>query len=136
IGNLTKDPELTQTSTGVSVCRFSVAVKRPFSSKDGEEQTDFFNCTAWRGLAENCGKFLAKGRKVAIDGYVTLRQYEDNNGVKKTAVDVICNDVEFLSPKQESGSIVEDKPKAKATAKKEEKKPAFVPMDEDEDIPF
>ena len=57
IGNLTRDPELRETPSGVAMCRFSIAVQRPYSSQDGERQTDFFDCTAWRGLAETIARF-------------------------------------------------------------------------------
>ena len=56
IGNLTRDPELTETASGVSVCRFSIAVKRNYYGSDGERKTDFFNCVVWRGLGETIGK--------------------------------------------------------------------------------
>lgn len=63
IGNLTRDPEIAETPTGVTVCKFAVAVNRKYKDDNGEVVTDFFNVVAWRGLAENCGKYLAKGKK-------------------------------------------------------------------------
>ena len=63
IGNLTRDPELRETPSGVAMCRFSIAVQRPYSSQDGERQTDFFDCTAWRGLAETIARFTKKREK-------------------------------------------------------------------------
>ena len=101
IGNLTRDPELAETSNGVKVCRFSIAVNRDYTNSNGEKITDFFNITAWRGLAENCGKYLAKGRKVAIVGSLQNRTYEDKDGNKRAVMDIIASDVEFLSPKEE-----------------------------------
>ena len=68
IGNLTRDPELTETASGVPVCHFSIAVNRNYSSQDGERQTDFFNCTAWRAMAETIARYTKKGKKVAV-GY-------------------------------------------------------------------
>ena len=68
IGNLTRDPELTETASGVAVCHFAIAVNRNYSSQDSERQTDFFNITVWRTQAENCGRYLKKGSKVAIVG--------------------------------------------------------------------
>ena len=73
IGNLTKDPELSVTNSGVSVCRFTIAVSRRFASQDGERETDFFNIVAWRGLAENCNKFLRKGNKTCVIGSIQNR---------------------------------------------------------------
>ena len=69
IGNLTRDPELTETSSGVAICRFSIAVNRNYTT-GGERQTDFFNCTAWRGLGENVAKYAKKGNKVAVNGSI------------------------------------------------------------------
>lgn len=124
IGNLTRDPELTNSASGISMCRFSLAVGRNYADANGERQTDFFNCTAWRGLGETIAKYCKKGNKVAIVGSIQLRDYEDNKGIKRTAVDIIVNDVEFLTPK------------ASEEAPPESKKPTLQPMDDDDDIPF
>ena len=135
IGNLTRDPELTETPSGVAVCHFAIAVNRGYSSQDGERQTDFFNCTAWRGQAETIARFTKKGNKVAVSGSIQLRNYEDNQGVKRTAVDIVVQDVEFLTPKNSDGfDEFPDSPRSAAPAKK---KPALQAMDDDDsDIPF
>ena len=99
IGNLTRDPELTETPSGVAVCRFSIAVSRDYASADGTRETDFFNITVWRGRAENCGKYLKKGNKVAVVGSLQTRSYEDKDGIKRNVTDIIASEVEFLSPK-------------------------------------
>ena len=99
VGNLTKDPELTTTSNGVAVCRFAIAVSRDYASADGNRETDFFNITVWRGRAENCGKYLKKGNKVAVIGSLQTRSYEDKDGVKRNVTDIVANEVEFLTPK-------------------------------------
>ena len=107
IGNLTRDPELTETPSGVPVCRFAIAVSRDYANADGTRETDFFNITVWRGRAENCGKYLKKGNKVAVFGSLQNRSYEDKDGIKRTVTDVIASDVEFLTPKQsEEESVV------------------------------
>ena len=124
IGNLTKDPELRETPSGVAVCRYSIAVGRNYTDASGERQTDFFNCVAWRSLAENIHKFCKKGNKVAVAGSVELRTYEDNNGQKRTAVDIITQDIEFLTPKAQE----EEEPRRKT--------PTLQPMDDDIDCPF
>ena len=100
IGNLTKDPELSETPSGVAVCKFSLAVSRDYTNAEGNRDTDFFNITVWRGRAENCGKYLKKGNKVAIVGSLQNRSYEDKDGIKRNVTDVIANEVEFLTPKQ------------------------------------
>lgn len=99
IGNLTRDPELTETPSGVAVCRFSIAVSREYATADGNRETDFFNITVWRGRAENCGKYLKKGNKVAIVGNLQNRSYEDKDGIKRNVTDIIASEVEFLTPK-------------------------------------
>lgn len=107
IGNLTRDPELTETPSGVPVCRFAIAVSRDYADSQGNRETDFFNITTWRGKAETCGKYLKKGNKVAICGSLQNRSYEDKDGIKRTVTDVIASDVEFLTPKQsEEESVV------------------------------
>ena len=103
VGNLTRDPELTETPTGVAVCRFAIAVSREYANADGTRETDFFNITVWRGRAENCGKYLKKGNKVAIVGSLQNRSYEDKDGIKRNVTDVIANEVEFLTPKSAQG---------------------------------
>ena len=134
IGNLTRDPELRETPSGVAMCRFAIAVSRPTTSPDGERQTDFFECTAWRGLAETIARFTKKGNKVAVVGSVQIRNYEDNQGVKRTVVDVIVQDCEFLTPKNSSEGFDDVSESPRASAPK--KKAALQPMDDDSDIPF
>ena len=132
IGNLTRDPELTETSSGIPVCHFAIAVNRNYSS-DSERQTDFFNCTAWRGLAETIARYAKKGKKVAVNGSIQMRNYEDNQGVKRTAVDIIVQDFELLSPRDsDSFDDVAEAPRASAP----KKKPSLQSMDDDSDIPF
>ena len=114
IGNLTRDPEFSETPNGTAVCKFGLAV-----SRRNREETDFFNCTAWRGLAETVSTYCAKGNKVAVSGHIEIRTYEDNNGNKRTAVDIVAEDVEFLTPKANS-----------------ERKPKLEEFDDDDDIPF
>ena len=130
IGNLTRDPELSETAGGVSVCHFGIAVNRSYTSPDGERLTDFFNVTAWRGLADNVAKFCKKGNKVAVTGSIQIRNYEDNAGQKRTFVDIIADDVEFLTPK--GGASSDDGDYAPAPRKK----PALEAFDDESDIPF
>lgn len=135
IGNLTRDPELTETAGGVSVCHFSIAVNRSYTSSDGERQTDFFNVTAWRGLADTVARYTKKGNKVAVSGSIQLRNYEDNQGVRRTAVDIIAQDIEFLTSRTASGEDFYETPSA-GGAPTEKKKPALQSFDDDGDIPF
>lgn len=133
IGNLTRDPERTETASGVQICRFSIAVARNYSGAEGEKKTDFFNCTAWRGTAEAVARYAHKGNKVAVSGSIELRNYEGNDGVKRTAVDIIAQDVEFLTPRQvdSDDDVGHDVPGGNG------RKSALQSFDdEDDDIPF
>lgn len=122
-GNLTRDPELTETSSGVSVCRFSIAVNRRV---EGEQKADFYNVTAWRGLAETISRYSRKGNKLLVIGNIELGEYEDRDGNKRTSINIVAQDVEFLTPKSEQ---TEERESAK-------KKPTLQSFDDDSDIPF
>lgn len=128
IGNLTRDPELTETPSGTKVCRFSLAVTRNYTGSDGERKTDFFNCVAWRGLGETVAKYSRKGNKLSVSGSIELRNYEDNEGVKRTAVDIVAQDVEFLTPRQSDSSD--------GATERRGGRPALQEFDDDGDIPF
>lgn len=96
IGRLTGDPELRYTASGTAVANFTLAVGRSFTNRDGERETDFINIVTWRKLAENCANHLGKGRLAAVDGRLQIRDYEDNQGQKRKAVEVVAKDVRFL----------------------------------------
>ena len=104
IGNLTRDPELSTTNNGVSVCRFSVAVQRRFASNEGGNQADFFNVVVWRGQADNCHKFLKKGSKCCVVGRLQNSSYEAQDGSKRYTTDVVAEEVEFLGTKPTDGT--------------------------------
>ena len=108
IGNLTRDPQLRTTQTGINVCDFTVAVNRRQSAQqkaNGQQQeADFFRVTAWRELGENCAKYLAKGRKVAVVGPVSVSTYTGNDGITRANLEVTADDVEFLSPRDAQGA--------------------------------
>lgn len=95
-GNLTKDIEVRSTQSGISVCSFTVAVKRPHTS----DTTDFIPCTAWRQTADFLGKYASKGRKVGISGILSSRNYEDRNGNKRTAFEILVDSAELLDGRQ------------------------------------
>lgn len=122
IGNLTKDVETRETASGVLMARFSLAVKRPYS----KDETDFFEVTAWRSLAEICGKYLKKGSKVALVGYFTSRSYEDNQGVKRKVWDFNCEEMEMLSSNQAQPQ--EEQPRRKPTLTEIYDTDDFVPF--------
>ena len=130
VGNLTRDPELTETPSGVAVCRFAIAVSRDYANAEGTRETDFFNITVWRGRAEVCGKYLKKGNKVAIVGSLQTRSYEDKDGIKRNVIDVIASEVEFLTPKN-AQSEMEDVPVVSARRER----PQLEAID-DNQLPF
>lgn len=107
IGNLTRDPELAVTNSGVSVCRFSIAVSRRYSNAEGERETDFFNIVVWRAQGENCHKYLKKGSKCAVSGSLQNRSYDAQDGSKRTVTEIIADEVEFLTSKSGSDSASE-----------------------------
>ena len=135
IGNLTRDPELTETNTGISVCRFAIAVNRNYSGSDGERQTDFFNITVWRNNADNCGKYLKKGSKVAIVGSLQNRSYEGKDGIKRNVTDIVASEVEFLSSKNASDGQDEDYSRPHRD-NQSSKKPELEVMVDDDTLPF
>ena len=93
VGNLTRDPELAQTPSGISVCKFSIAVNRDYTNANGERDADFINIVTWRNLADNCAKYLVKGSKVAVCGSLQTSSYEDRNGEKRYRTDVVADNV-------------------------------------------
>lgn len=145
IGNLVRDPEVRATQSGISVCNFTVAVNRRFKKENGEQETDFLNVIAWRQLAELCGKYLAKGRKVAVTGSIQTRQYEAKDGSKRTAWDIVADEVEFLAPQNQQSST-QSAPGAYTTAASKDSGTAYAPQPhndfggftqvDDEELPF
>lgn len=100
IGNLTKDPEMRTTPAGKTVCTFSVAVNRR-KKVEGQPDADFFRVSAWDQLGENCGKYLVKGKKVAVIGSVSVHAYTGQDGKPGASLEVIANEVEFLSSRND-----------------------------------
>ena len=138
IGNLVKDPDVRSTSSGTSVCTFSIAVNRRFPNQQGERVSDFFNIVAWRQLADVCGRYLAKGRKVAVVGELQNRSYDAKDGTKRYVTEVIADDVEFLTPRDSrdnanfGGSPAHQEPQGGQSPVAPD---GFTDMDEDE-LPF
>ncbi len=103
MGRLTADPEHKQTPSGTSVTSFSIAVDRNYAPKDGgSRQTDFINIVAWRQTADFICRYFQKGRMIAIEGSIQTRNYEDKNGNKRTAFEVLAEQVYFADSKSDS----------------------------------
>lgn len=141
IGNVTKDPELRTTQSGISVCSFNVAVNRRQGANAEHPEADFFKVTAWRQLGENCARYLAKGRKVAVVGSVSASAYTGNDGQAKASLEITADDVEFLTPKgeakeeayiQQEREAIQKEPVQASMIKKHS---GFVEVD-DEPLPF
>ena len=122
IGRLTKNPDLRYTASGIAVARFTLAVDRGFKNQDGEKQADFIPITVWRGAAESCAQYLAKGRLVAVVGRIQTGSY-DKDGQRHYTTDVVADEVRFLewSNKHEQG---------------QDDIPGFAPYENDEELPF
>ena len=97
IGRLTRDPELRYTSSNRAVCQFTIAIDRPFTNQaSGQREADFINVVAWDKTGENVGKYMAKGRLIAVEGRIQTRNYDNNEGRKVYVTEVIANNVQFL----------------------------------------
>lgn len=128
IGNLTRDPELASTTSGVSVCRFSLAVQRRYSNAEGEREADFFNVVVWRAQGENCHKYLKKGSKCAVVGQLQNRSYDANDGTKRTITEIVADEVEFLTAKSADGA-------SERTTQEHKEVSELEPIDDDS-LPF
>lgn len=138
MGRLVADPEVRTTTTGKSVCTFRIAVDRSYAKPGEQRQADFITIVAWESTANFVSRYFAKGSMIAIQGSIQTRSYEDNNGNKRTAFEVIAREVSFCGSKAETGSV------APASAAAPQQAPAYqtaVPSDfeeieDDEDLPF
>ena len=96
IGRLTRDPELRYTTNGIAVAKLNLAVDRPHVNREREKETDFIDVVVWQKLAETCANNLGKGRLVAVDGRLQIRSYDDNQGVRRKAAEVVAENIRFL----------------------------------------
>lgn len=140
IGNLVRDPELSVTPNGVSVCRFTIAVNRKFQKDtNGEKITDFFRIVAWRQQAEFCSNYLAKGRKVAVVGELQATAYVGKDGEPHPSLDVALDEIEFLTPKSEgqmgSEGSSQERYSPSANQQNANSQNGFVDVDDDS-LPF
>jgi single-strand DNA-binding protein len=104
IGNLASDVESRTTSSGILTCTFRVATQRRAANKDGVREADFHTIVCWRGLAENCARYLIKGNKVAVEGQIQNRSYDAQDGTKRYVTEIVADNVEFLTAKGEGGN--------------------------------
>ena len=104
MGRLVATPELRNTQTGLAVTSFSLAVERSYARQGEQRQTDFINCVAWRNTAEFISRYFQKGSMIAVTGSIQTRNYEDKNGNKRTAVEVLVDQASFCGSKAETGT--------------------------------
>lgn len=141
VGRLARDPELRTTPSGVSVCNFTVACDRRYT-QNGERQADFINCIAWRQGGEFVARYFTKGNRIALEGSIQTRSWDDQNGNKRYATEVVVDHAEFAQSKGESngGGYVPQESPAAASPSHAPSAPAgdidgFMPIEE-EDLPF
>lgn len=118
MGRLTADPELRKTKQGTSVAAFTLAVDRSYSKQGEQAQADFFDCVAWTGTAEFVSRYFAKGQRMAVSGRLQTRNWEDNDGKKRKATEVVVEEAHF------------------ADSKKGEQEDKLIPFNDDGDFPF
>ena len=104
IGNLANDPESRTTSSGIAQCTFRLAVQRRYANQQGVREADFLTIVCWRQTAELCARYLSKGRKVAVEGNIQTRSYDAQDGTKRYVTEIIADNVEFLSSREDGGS--------------------------------
>lgn len=138
-GRLTSDVELKQTTSGVSVCSFGIAVNRKYA-KDGEQQADFINCQAWRGTAEFISKYFRKGSSLCVTGSIQVRKWQDNQGNNRYATEVVVDEAMFVDSRNEGGaapaSYTTDAYSAPAFSPNPGSEPSFENHNTDDDFPF
>lgn len=133
IGNLTRDPEIAVTASGNEVCKFSLAVNRAFTDANGNRECDFFDIVVWGNLGKNCGKYLEKGKKVGVVGRLQTRTYQNERGENRRVTEIVAEEVEFLSPRDQVAG-------PKATPQQAHKSDKMLPFElnpvDDDDLPF
>ena len=128
LGNLTRDPELRYTAQGTAVANFSIAVNRSYKASDGEfkKEVNFFKIVVWGKTGENCSNYLSKGRPVLVEGRLQNRNYETQDGQKRTTTEIVADNVQFL------GTRGENAPAGAADGYNE----SYADEAEDEAVPF
>lgn len=139
LGRMAREPEVrfTQGNEPTAVCRFSVAVERPYSSKrkEGDATADFINCVCFGKRGESIGQYFRKGNRIAITGRLQVSNWQDNNGQKRYSTDVIVEDFEFCENKGTNNGSSAPAP-TPSPAQPNNNGNDFFPIDDDEELPF
>lgn len=126
MGRMTRDPELRYTNAGTAVASFALAVDRDFKGQNGQKETDFIECTAWKGTAEFVSKYFAKGRMAVVEGRLQIRDWTDKQGNKRKSAEVVVSNIYFGDSRREEERHEDDF-----------QEPDFEEMDEDDStLPF
>lgn len=133
MGRLTRDPELKYTPSNVAVCSFSIAIDRRYARPGEQKQTDFINIVTWRNTAEFVSKYFVKGQMINVCGSLQTRTWDDAQGVKHYATEVVADEVNFCGDNR-SGAVQQDNSQGFNQAPANNS--GFAPMDTDDDLPF
>ena len=142
IGRLTRDPEPRYTTSGMAVTKFNVAVGRTYVNKQDKrvEETDFIDVVTWAKLAETCASYLNKGRLVAVEGRLRISSYEDNQGIRRKAAEVVAETVRFLdrgkSADLSSGTLPEHSRGVSREKEADDFASEITFSDDEEEVPF
>lgn len=137
MGRLTADPEVRTTTTGKSVCSFSIAVERSYAKAGEQRQTDFINIVAWESTVNFISKYFAKGSMIALQGQIQTRNYEDKNGNKRTAFEILAREVSFCGSKAQTNTVSAEATTPSPTNRYQSSEPFdFEEIGDDEDLPF
>ena len=139
VGNLTRDPELRHTPSGMAVCSLRLAVNSRRKDETGQwtEKPNYFSITVWGQQGENCAQYLSKGRPIAVDGRLEWREWQDQNGNKRQAVDIIAESVQFLGSREGGENGARFQPQSDVPADTGDFAPAPAGgKNADDDIPF
>ena len=144
IGNMTSDPELKQTASGISVCSFSIAVNRRFNkgADQGQQTVDFINVVAWRQNAEFVSRYFKKGNPILICGQLQTRRWTDNQGQQRIATEVVTDEVSFVAPANQNGQAPQQAgattytPEAYSTPSFGGASASFAEIPDDGNLPF
>lgn len=141
IGRLTRDPELRYSQNGLAICSFSLAVNRKSSRDGAEDQVYFFNIKAFGKTAETTSQYLTKGKRVGVQGHLQQNRWEDQNGQKRSTVDIVADRVQFLDPSSGNAAYQTQSADQPDSHQNSPEAPSANKMDEsfpenDDDIPF
>ena len=136
IGNLANDPESRTTQSGIAQCSFRIAVQRRFKGANGERETDFLPVVCWRQTAEFAQRYLAKGRKVAVEGSIQTRSYDAQDGSKRYVTEIIADSVEAVGGREDGAQGAQNAQSAQqAQEPAQDHQMGFTEVDDDE-LPF